>query len=133
MRSGHLAFRTLPSRFALASVRALGASDGDGDELTFQWLLTSLPAGSAATLSDPMSVNPTFFADVSGAYVAELIVTDAEFDSDPDSVKISTENSAPVADAGLRERVERGMLDEQEHESLVSDYRARLRRYTYLD
>ena len=36
-------------------------------------------------------------------------------------------------DAGLRERVERGMLDEQEHESLVSDYRARLRRYTYLD
>ena len=39
-------------------------------------------------------------ADVSGIYTLELVVRDGLTDSSPDSVTISTQNSAPVAHAG---------------------------------
>ena len=76
------------------------SSDVDGDLLTFSWSLTTTPPGSAATLSDPAAVKPTFTVDKSGTYVAQLIVNDGTVDSAPDTVTISTQNSAPVANAG---------------------------------
>jgi hypothetical protein len=84
------------------TVQLDGSSSGDvdGDALTFQWILTSVPQGSTATLSDPNAVMPTFVADVAGVYVAQLIVNDGLEDSAPDSVTITTENTQPVADAG---------------------------------
>ena len=77
-----------------------GSTDVDGDSLTFSWTFTSSPAGSTATLSDPTIVDPTFVADVSGTYVAQLLVNDGTVDSAPDTVTITTDNTAPVADAG---------------------------------
>jgi PKD repeat protein len=74
--------------------------DVDGDGLTYAWSLTSAPAGSTAVLSDTTAVKPAFVMDLSGTYVAQLIVNDSKVDSAPDSVNISTDNSAPVADAG---------------------------------
>ena len=82
-----------------------GSSDVDGDPLTFSWSLTSVPAGSAASLSDPTSVTPTFIADISGTYVAQLIVNDGTVDSAPDTVTITTQNSPPVAEAGPAQSV----------------------------
>ncbi len=38
--------------------------------------------------------------DLPGNYVVQLIVNDGTVDSAPDTVTISTDNSAPVADAG---------------------------------
>ena len=38
--------------------------------------------------------------DVPGSYLAQLIVNDSTVDSAPDTVTITTDNSAPVADAG---------------------------------
>ncbi len=76
------------------------SSDVDGDALTYRWSLTSVPAGSAAMLSDPTTAMPTLEVDVFGAYVAQLIVNDGAIDSAPATVVISTENTAPVADAG---------------------------------
>jgi len=82
-----------------------GSTDAEGDPLTYDWSLTSVPAGSGATLSDPSAVNATFVADVAGDYVAQLIVNDGEFDSAPDPVMIAAQivvlNTPPVADAGL--------------------------------
>ena len=79
-----------------------GSSDADGDTLTLLWSLTSVPAGSAAALSDPTAVGPTFVADVAGTYVAQLVVNDGTVDSAPDMVSITAGagNTAPVADAG---------------------------------
>jgi K319L-like, PKD domain len=76
------------------------SSDVDGDPLTYSWSLTTRPTGSSATLSNPTTVNPTFVVDRFGTYAAELIVNDGTVDSRPDTVTISTLNSAPVANAG---------------------------------
>ena len=42
------------------------SSDVDGNSLTFQWTFSALPTGSAASLSDPTAVKPTFIADKPG-------------------------------------------------------------------
>lgn len=79
-----------------------GSSDPDGDSLTFQWTLVSQPGGSSALLAGDQSVTPTLSPDLAGSYVIELVVSDAEFSSSPDSVtvNVSLPNTAPVADAG---------------------------------
>ena len=76
------------------------SSDMDGNALSFSWVLVSVPADSAATLSGASSVNPTFTTDKSGNYVVQLIVNDGSANSTPDTVTISTQNSPPVAQAG---------------------------------
>ena len=86
------------------------SSDMDGDELTFHWTLLSKPTGSAAALSSTTIVNPTFAIDKAGTYEFQLIVNDGSADSAPDTVKISTTNSAPTADAGKDQTVLLGSL-----------------------
>ena len=78
-----------------------GAStDANGDPLTYGWTLLSKPAGSAAVLANPTSVTPSFTVDLAGDYVVRLIVNDGTEDSAPDSATFSTNNVAPVANAG---------------------------------
>lgn len=62
--------------------------DPDGDQLKFQWTIASQPAGSYAVLSDRTSPVPTFSADVAGAYIIELRVTDDIEPSNPDQVRV---------------------------------------------
>ena len=81
------------------------STDADGDPITYVWTLTSVPTGSTAVLDDPASPMPTFFADVPGEYVAQLVVNDGTEDSAPDTVVVSTFNTPPVADAGLDQTV----------------------------
>src|SRR5262249_11674819 len=50
------------------------STDMDGDHLTFHWSLLSVPEGSAAALSDPTAVKPTFSADRAGPYLVQLVV-----------------------------------------------------------
>lgn len=86
----------------LVTLDGSGSSDADSDELTYSWVLVSQPAGGTASLSSSTVVNPTFTANVDGAYVFSLVVNDGELNSTADSVIITaaTENSAPVANAG---------------------------------
>ena len=74
--------------------------DLDGDRISYQWRLTGLPELSLTDLSETNAVVPSFEVDVPGDYLAELIVNDGERDSEPAQVRISTYNSAPVANAG---------------------------------
>ncbi len=82
-----------------------GSNDADGDELTFVWTLSSQPAGSTATLTNPTGIFPTILIDEPGDYVIELIVNDGADDSAPDTVMISTNNVPPVAHAGLDQTI----------------------------
>lgn len=80
--------------------------DPDGDLITYAWSITSRPPFSSAVLDDPTAVKPNFVADSLGTYVIELIVTDSHgLDSFPDEVVVSSENVAPVADAGVNQIV----------------------------
>ncbi|MGD8885099.1 MAG: PKD domain-containing protein, partial [Gammaproteobacteria bacterium] len=85
-----------------------GSNDADGDSLTYSWALTSVPDGSTAMLSDETAVNPAFDIDMPGAYVAQLIVNDGMVDSVADSVRITTENTPPVANAGPNQNISVG-------------------------
>jgi 6-phosphogluconolactonase len=71
------------------------SSDPDGDPLTFQWSLTSIPIGSRATLSAPTATRPTFMVDLPGSYVVQLIVNDGTANSASDSVTITSNLLAP--------------------------------------
>ncbi|WP_181416918.1 PKD domain-containing protein, partial [Nitrospira lenta] len=75
------------------------SSDANGDPLTYSWSLTK-PAGSVATLVNPTTVSPTFTVDLAGTYTAQLVVNDGTVSSTPDTVNITTNNVAPVANAG---------------------------------
>ncbi|GAB4196182.1 MAG: hypothetical protein Tsb002_29360 [Wenzhouxiangellaceae bacterium] len=78
----------------------LSSSDVNGDALSYRWSLLSLPAGSQAQLDDSGLPNPTLLPDQRGLYVAQLVVSDGDLDSRPDTVVLDIINRAPVADAG---------------------------------
>ena len=83
------------------------STDVDGNPLTYMWSLNTTQApGSRAALSNPNIVNPTFTVDVTGTYIAQLIVEDGTTTSQPATVSIST-NAAPppTANAGLNQKV----------------------------
>lgn len=75
--------------------------------LTYTWTLTAKPVNSSATLSSPTSAKPTFTADVSGNYVASVVVNDGLVSSSATAVSItaSVANSAPVANAGVAQNI----------------------------
>jgi RHS repeat-associated protein len=93
---------------ALVTLDGSGSSDPDGQALTYQWSLLSVPPGSTAVLANPTSVHPTFTADRAGNYVVQLIVNDGFLSSQPSTVTISTINSVPVANAGPNQSVRTG-------------------------
>lgn len=85
------------------------STDAEGDPLTFSWSLTSVPAGSGATISNATAVSATFVADLAGDYVAQLVVNDGELNSPADAVLVTAQvvvmNTPPVANAGLDQSV----------------------------
>lgn len=64
----------------------------------FQWLQLE---GPAVLLSDDTAVNPSFDAVSYGVYVFQLVISDAEYESLPDTVTVSVVNAPPVVDAGI--------------------------------
>ena len=77
-----------------------GSSDANGDLLGYRWSLINVPDGSIAVLLDETTLSPSITFDLSGIYIAQLIVNDAELDSLPDAVVLNVENIRPVANAG---------------------------------
>jgi choice-of-anchor A domain-containing protein len=71
--------------------------DPDFDALMYRWALLSVPEGSLCALDNATVPDPVFTADMPGAYIIQLIVNDAEFDSIPVTCVITTRNRSPVA------------------------------------
>jgi hypothetical protein len=91
----------------VVTLNGSASSDADGDAISYSWSLTTVPAGSNASLSDSTNVSPTFTADIDGAYIAQLMVNDGTVDSTANTVTITadTTNSAPMANAGEDQNV----------------------------
>jgi hypothetical protein len=91
-----------------ANLDGSGSYDPDQNyPLTFEWQLVSKPEQSAAILSvsanadDSDGSQVSIETDVNGDYVIQLVVTDSKgLASEPAFVVVSTQNSAPVAEAG---------------------------------
>lgn len=62
--------------------------DPDGDRLRYSWSFIAKPEESAAVLSDPHAINPTFVADALGRYIVQLQVDDGRGGTDTDQVEI---------------------------------------------
>ena len=86
----------------LVELSALESSDGDNDELTYIWTLTS-PNTSESVLDNANTVTPSFTADINGVYIASLVVNDGQVSSLLNSISIrvtSEVNQVPKANAG---------------------------------
>jgi len=84
------------------------SSDACSDPLSYSWSLLAKPAGSAAALSSAQIVNPTFVADVAGAYVAQLAVSDNHGNVSLATVEVVTDAIPPLANAGAARSVAPG-------------------------
>lgn len=95
-----------------ATLDASGCVDPEGADLLYIWSIISAPAGSSAVLSDDDTASPTLRPDVDGSYEVQLVVSDGEAESMPDSVIVTavTGNVPPNADAGPDQMVEIGTL-----------------------
>ena len=93
------------------AVGAVALLDGSGSiaGVDYVWSFVLKPGGSAAALSNPLIVNPTFTPDVAGTYEVQLVVSDITSSSAPDTVIITT-NLPPVADAGPDQAVSVGAV-----------------------
>ncbi len=66
---------------SIVTLDGSGSYDPDNDSLTYSWALTQVPNGSTAILSNPTALRPTFIPNVSGVYVARLIVSETKADT----------------------------------------------------
>lgn len=78
-----------------------GSSSQDPEEapLSYQWSILSQPAGSAVSLNNPTSATPAFTPLILGSYVFQLVVSDGDLTSAPDTVQVNVINRAPTASA----------------------------------
>jgi hypothetical protein len=97
---------------SVAQLDGSQSTGAGGSLITYQWSMVSYPAGSAAIIINPTTVNPTCTPDLPGQYFIKLIVTDAKSITSEDTVTItaSVANAAPVANAGIAQSVTTGTV-----------------------
>lgn len=81
--------------------------DPNGDLLTYEWSIQSIPEGSSASsasILDRNAATTAYYPDASGAYTVSLAVNDGSDWSSPDMATINTierpYNTAPAVEAG---------------------------------
>lgn len=84
----------------------------DGTNITYAWLVTSVPSGSSFTtqsdtnLTSASTSAPSFQPDVAGTYIVKLTVTDTQSATSTDTVTVTVSNNSPTANAGADQTVE---------------------------
>ncbi len=77
-----------------------GSTDPNGDPLSYQWSLTTRPAGSTAALVARTAPELELVADVIGIYVVSLVVSDGLGASGSTTVTITATEPVPALAAG---------------------------------
>jgi hypothetical protein len=93
------------------SLDGSGSSDADGDALTYQWTLSTVPTGSNARLQNDTTVAASFVPDVAGTYQVQLTVSDGHGGSNSATVQVQAAAAAqplPAAYAGADQMVTPG-------------------------
>ncbi|MBY0504305.1 MAG: PKD domain-containing protein [Bryobacteraceae bacterium] len=98
----------LPGTTLTTSANAAVTLNGSGTDpqslpLTYAWTLSSRPSGSAATLSSTLA-RPSFTPDLTGEYIAQLIVSNGFTSSQPATVRVVVP-LAPTAIPGAAQTV----------------------------
>ncbi|MDD5711516.1 MAG: PKD domain-containing protein, partial [Smithellaceae bacterium] len=80
----------------LVQLDGSASSDPDGDAITYKWTIVSQPG--SATLTGDTTAAPSFTPDKDGTYTLQLVVSDGETASAPDTVIITaTPDGLPAA------------------------------------
>lgn len=82
------------------TLNGAGSTDANQDTLTYTWTLSKPSGSSTAVATSYSGVSPTFTPDVSGVYVASLVVYDSKVYSSNQSltrITVIPVNIAPVA------------------------------------
>ena len=79
------------------------STDVNGEQLSFNWSLTSKPATSTAYISLPSTRTPTFIPDVDGVYTLSLVVNNRTRSSRPSTLTVTASAApvAPITDTGI--------------------------------
>jgi RHS repeat-associated protein len=89
---------------ATVNLNGSGSIDSANLPLIYTWTLLTKPAGSSASLSNAHAVSPKFVADLTGEYVAQLVVNDSQISSAPATVLI-TAVLPPLVNAGTNRTI----------------------------
>ena len=92
---------------SVVTLDGTASSDPDGDAVSYQWSVIS-PAGvDDSILSSVTAPSPSFNATVIGSYTLQLVVSDGQLTSAPDTVSVIVgyPNRAPIAEAGNSQQV----------------------------
>ena len=69
----------------------------DGGALSFEWEIIEKPDTSQSSISNPLSISPTFTPDKPGKYIIQLVVNDGKDKSSPLTITIIAKIEAPIA------------------------------------
>ena len=75
--------------------------DPEDDAITFEWMLLSAPAGSAATIDGPTSVLPSITTDIEGDYELLLVVSDFIGPGIPVTLELTATSASGFAEAQI--------------------------------
>jgi hypothetical protein len=103
---------------AVVNLDAGSSYSAFGRPLSYKWRMMYRPNGSSATLSDKTAAQPSFTADVEGAYLVRLIVNDGINDSarsldgvySDRLVILAGDNQLPIADGGADHSINTGAV-----------------------
>ncbi len=100
------------SKGDMVILNGTASTDKDGDDLSYNWTIKKAPAGSTATIETTGTGTAQFTVDASAKrgelYTIQLVVNDGTIDSKSSVMSVTIGNTAPVANAGVNQRVNTG-------------------------